>query len=176
CSQCHSNMRTHGELVITRNECLSCHHTQEGIECARCHGIQASVFEGTAGFAVESEPDVMYEAGLECLSCHTGTRQSVEKATARTCSECHDLDYEDLLVDWQTEITQLIDTVSGRLTTVQGLDLSEKDRALADRVASGLEKIRHDGSQGAHNLGLVEQTLSHYSAVLDSLLAPGVMP
>lgn len=166
CSRCHSNKRQHGELVITREECLSCHHTQEGLECARCHEVQAQVFEG----------DVMYEAGLECLSCHEGTKQRVEKATPRRCSECHDPDYEDLLVEWQAEISGLIDAVSGRLAAVDGQAFSEEARVRIERITSGLEQIRKDGSLGAHNMDLLERTLSAYSAILDSLSQTPVTP
>lgn len=176
CSRCHSNMRRHGELVITRSECLSCHHTQQRIECGRCHEIQAGVFEGTADFAVEKTPDVMYDAGLECLSCHEGTRQPVERASALRCSQCHDPDYEDLLLDWQAEITRLIETISSRMAAVQKRSLSERDRIRMEEIASGLQSIKKDGSLGAHNMGLIEETLNRYSTVLDTLIREGVDP
>ncbi|MCH7732423.1 MAG: cytochrome c3 family protein [Candidatus Marinimicrobia bacterium] len=166
CSKCHSNMRKHGELVISRKECLSCHHTQEELHCVKCHELQAQIFDGSVGFATEILPDVMYEEGVECFSCHEGIEEPIEKAKKEKCSECHDPEYEELFMEWQSETTVSIEKISNQLDYFETIKISQKNKLKIDKIMRGLHRIEKDGSKGVHNIVLTEKTLTEYQNIL----------
>ncbi|MFQ6673321.1 MAG: cytochrome c3 family protein, partial [Fidelibacterota bacterium] len=176
CSQCHSSMRRHGELVVTRNECLSCHHTQDMVTCEKCHTLQAQIFQGNVLFATRLSPDAMYEEGVECRSCHEGTVQPIEKATPAKCSECHDTEYEQLFGEWQTETEKSMAQISQRLRVMGEKDFTQAEKLKADSIRKTLEMIEKDRSKGVHNMALIRETLSQYRGVLDSLVTRRVSP
>lgn len=169
CSKCHSNMRQHGETVISRDECLACHHTQDEVNCDRCHSIQAQIYRGTVDFAPQVMPDIMYDEGVECSSCHEGTVRPIEKAEKQTCSECHDIDYEEYLVQWQEETSRSVEEISSQLAGLSYGALTTGDSLRTVQISSALQTIRKDKSKGVHNIQLVEQTLSEYRLFLDQI-------
>ena len=169
CSQCHSNMRSHGETVIQRSECLSCHHTQEELNCDRCHGLQAQIYNGSVDFAPEVMPDIMFEEGVECFSCHEGIIWPIEKASKERCTDCHDSEYEEILVEWQKETTASISQISRNLANLSYQSLGEGERLKVDEIKATLKLIENDKSQGVHNIQLTQQTLSEYSEFLQQL-------
>lgn len=170
CSKCHSNMRRHGELIVNRNACLSCHHTQEEVNCEQCHELQAQFYDGTVKLISEVIPDVMYEEDVECLSCHEGVVEPIEKATGEHCLNCHDSDYKDLFVEWEHDTDNSINNINDKLFSMNKENLSESDKNEVERIRYGIDIIGKDGSNGAHNIVLVEQILSEYNDILKELL------
>ncbi len=169
CSKCHSNIRRHGETVITKSECLQCHHSQTKVQCETCHTLQAQIYSGTVEFASEAMPDIMYEEGVECFSCHGGTERPVEKATKEKCENCHDSDYKELFLEWQEETVKSIQGISEKLLSLQDQILTDDDRLMIDRISSGLNKIEQDKSKGVHNIELISETLNEYSEFIESI-------
>lgn len=169
CSQCHSNMQKHGELIIMQDECLSCHHRQEEAECAKCHSLQAGIYDGTTEFAAEIMPDLMYEEGVECLSCHGGTDKPIQKVTEESCFDCHDSDYEGLLTEWQSTTEESLSEIADALKHVKVDNLTTSQQAKIERVRSGIIGIEKDGSQGVHNIALVERLLDEFSEIVEAL-------
>ena len=169
CSKCHSNMRSHGELVMTRRECLLCHHSQDELNCAKCHDLQAQIYDGSVDFAPEAMPDVMYEGEVECFACHEGTERPVDKATKERCTDCHDSDYEEILIEWQDETTESMKQISGELAVLSYQSLRDEEKLKVDMMKSTLKKIEADKSKGAHNIELIQQTLSDYKEFLQQL-------
>jgi len=169
CSQCHSNIRLHGELIVNRNACLSCHHTQEEVDCEQCHELQAQFYDGTVKLISEVIPDVMYEEDVECLSCHEGVVEPIEKATGEHCLNCHDSDYKDLFVEWEHDTDNSINNINDKLFSMNKENLSESDKNEVERIRYGIDLIGKDGSNGAHNIVLVEQILSEYNDILKEL-------
>ncbi|MEE9167302.1 MAG: cytochrome c3 family protein [Candidatus Neomarinimicrobiota bacterium] len=169
CSKCHSNMRQHGELVIRRDECLSCHHSQDEVSCEKCHNIQSKIYSGSVDFATEAMPDFMYEAGVECRGCHEGTQGQVERVGADKCADCHDSEYKELLIEWQEATARSMEEVSGKMSGLPFDRLSVDDRKKIERVRQALQKIEKDRSGGAHNIQLIEETLLAYKEFLGHL-------
>ena len=148
---------------------MQCHHSQTKVQCETCHTLQAQIYSGTVEFASEAMPDIMYEEGVECFSCHGGTERPVEKATKEKCENCHDSDYKELFLEWQEETVKSIQGISEKLLSLQDQILTDDDRLMIDRISSGLNKIEQDKSKGVHNIELISETLNEYSEFIESI-------
>ena len=87
---------------------LAGRHTERGVACASCHGIDApaagaavkqeaclachvsldQVAERTKARKLDPDPHYNHLVGLDCLECHRGHRPSVNM-----CASCHNLDF-----------------------------------------------------------------------------------
>ncbi len=166
CDKCHSNQKRHGELIITRQECLSCHHTPKENNCAKCHDAQAQIYSGTIGLTADESPDVMYDEDVECRDCHENNDQVITKADASVCVDCHDEGYKENFIEWQTEVVGLMDEIDFRLKSINVDSLDASDRARYEKVSSVLETVRKDGSRGIHNFELLSQGLKEYRDII----------
>lgn len=170
CSKCHSNYQQHGETIISKSECLQCHHTQESVACIDCHTLQAQVYEGAVDFASEPLPDVMALEEVECRACHGGSEATVRKAKGSDCAECHDESYGDQLVEWQSATQQSLDALSQILSSDTTGAWYEKNKVVLDKVRTGVEQIKADRSWGAHNNELIMETLQEYDEILKGIV------
>jgi nitrate/TMAO reductase-like tetraheme cytochrome c subunit len=100
CDNCHSNQRVHGELIISKAECTSCHHREEKIECSVCHGdgpaepieyksidFQHNVHTQTLGMICSDchqrgDGQIKLTPDLDCYNCHHPLEQ-------KECQDCH---------------------------------------------------------------------------------------
>ncbi|NOZ74767.1 MAG: hypothetical protein GXO90_05235 [FCB group bacterium] len=164
CTKCHSNRKSHGETIITRAECLNCHHTQEKVSCEYCHQTQAGFYQGTLDLTGEAEPDYMAQGDVDCLGCHSGEEDDpVIRPTGETCTNCHDDEYGEYLTEWQTE-------VAGNMKRLEQMIETNSKSLPADQLKSiqdGLESIRSDGSRGAHNNDEIRSALNQYIQQLE---------
>jgi len=164
CSKCHSNRENHGQTIITRAECLNCHHTQHKVSCEYCHSTQAGFYEGTIDLTGDATQDLMAEGDVDCLGCHEGEENDpVIRPTGETCVNCHEEGYDEYLSEWQDEvrgnletIEQLLKTRGGSLTTSQ-----------LNTIQNGVKTIREDGSMGAHNSEEIRSALDTYLQILE---------
>ena len=71
CAKCHSNATKHGELVVNKDNCNSCHHARVNSDedCAQCHNFQNLIFSGN--YMNKNQPDIMKEGGVGCIDCHS---------------------------------------------------------------------------------------------------------
>ncbi|MFQ6617901.1 MAG: cytochrome c3 family protein, partial [Fidelibacterota bacterium] len=111
CKRCHSNLNTHGELVVSREECLNCHHTREDRKCQFCHDVQYTTFAGKPSVMPEPIPDVMFEAGLDCDSCHLNEAGKVYRPRGDKCLSCHEEGYDLMQAEWQQSIKELLQEI-----------------------------------------------------------------
>jgi hypothetical protein len=95
CTTCHSAQR-HKERVISKDGCMTCHHTEEaqadfGVGCEDCHGFVTSLYEGEVQVAgLDIEADSMFDADVGCLDCHHVEAQSESlNNILNRCNECH---------------------------------------------------------------------------------------
>jgi hypothetical protein len=170
CSKCHSNYQQHGETIISKKECLQCHHTQESVACEDCHTLQAQVYQGTVDFATEPMPDVMALEEVECRSCHGGEDSAVRRARGSDCAVCHDEEYGDELAKWQRSTQQtlaLLNKVLSQDTT--GVWYTDNKEVL-EKVRRGIEEIEADRSLGAHNNELITETLQKYDEIIKGIV------
>lgn len=164
CSKCHSNREKHGETIITRAECLNCHHTQNKVSCEYCHKTQAGFYHGTLDLTGDAEPDYMDQGEVECLGCHNGEEsEPVVLPTGETCLNCHDDEYQDLFSEWQSEVETNINRLE-RLLQEKATSLPVEQLS---SIQNGVNKIIDDGSSGAHNSEEIRNALQFYIQQLE---------
>ncbi|MBI5360406.1 MAG: hypothetical protein HZA48_07465 [Planctomycetes bacterium] len=160
CTYCHaSNGDKHGQVKLSRESCIKCHHTQESVECKKCHDNQVKMFNGQGGFDVKDSPDVMSD--LNCSDCHSKMSEghTVEKTKA-SCGDCHDPKYAEYVDDWQKKTVVIIEETSKLLNECKeqfqkasGLPAEKTNEiiALLVKAEANLQLVLHDRSDGAHN-------------------------
>jgi len=167
CAKCHSNIHEHGETIITKSECLTCHHTQESVSCEKCHSLQSSFYSGNISFIPESSEDIMYTEGVECGDCHTGEDSQVKKATPEACFSCHDEEYGEILMSWKSETAQRLQLLDGKILQVKKQNLTEKNQEIVLNMELNLDLIKEDKSLGVHNFELINEILKNYENLLN---------
>jgi len=169
CLTCHSHKISHGNTVASRDMCLSCHHSQQETHCLKCHQVQTHFYDGTIEIANEILPDYMYEADIECTECHENDDGIISKIEAQNCSKCHEDEYNNMFVEWQTEVNGKINNINAGLDSIMYYELDRGDRQKIDSIKYGIEKIEEDKSTGAHNYILISQLLNQYQSELKSI-------
>lgn len=159
CSKCHSNKRTHGETIVKRSDCLSCHHTQKIVPCETCHDVQASIFSGTIDFGFEAEPDIMSDEGVVCSDCHFDENEHVRKADGESCINCHDDEYPETLASWQKDTRASVSKIESILAGIDDNNFAGKSPEEIHQMREIIQKIKSDRSWGAHNIDLVTEVL-----------------
>lgn len=170
CLTCHSNQNTHGETILSRNACLSCHHSQEETDCVKCHKIQTHIYDGTIEISEVISPDIMFESDVECKDCHEDDNQIISKEYARNCSNCHEDEYDDLVEEWQEQTQSKISAIKNSLSNFDYNDIDEVNRQKIDFVLYGIEKIENDKSMGVHNIDLITDLLNQYQNIIGKIL------
>jgi len=169
CLSCHSHENSHGETNITRDQCLSCHHEETSEDCIICHQVQTHFYDGTIEIYDSILSDYMYEGDVECNDCHRNEENIITKEYGKNCSNCHDIEYDDLVEEWQDEIIGLIESIENELNEIVYYDLAKSDRQKIDSIKYGLDKIETDGSYGVHNYELISDLLQQYLSAINNL-------
>jgi nitrate/TMAO reductase-like tetraheme cytochrome c subunit len=169
CLSCHSHKNTHGETIMTRDACLSCHHSQEETSCVKCHQVQTHFYDGTIEISAAILPDVMFESDVECKDCHENDNQTISKGYARNCSNCHEKEYDDLLEEWQVQTKFKLSAINTSLSSFIYYDLDKASRKKIDSIRYGIEKIENDKSLGIHNIELITDLLDKYLNMINEL-------
>lgn len=173
CSRCHSNQRRHGELVVQREDCLSCHHSQAERDCSYCHDVQQSFLRGGTEFLPLEEPDMMFAADIGCRECHELPDRTIAKPVPQRCADCHENEYADLQREWLDEFAALRASVDERLTQAAELPATTERATVLATVRQHLQHIQADGSRGSHNHMEQMRILEGDLAVLERLLTEG---
>lgn len=171
CFNCHSNATEHGQLIATEDKCSNCHHIQKSeLSCNHCHETQSRVFSGEAAWLENPLPDIMWDAGLECSSCHYDEDTGVQHPTGETCNMCHGDGYGEILTMWQEDIQGQVQSIEQDLQQIESGETTELIRGELLIMQEGIMKIKHDGSSGAHNYSAILETLEHYQAMIQRIL------
>jgi len=88
CETCHSNQREHGELIISKGDCLSCHHSEGEANCKKCHQDGPSRNIAYRGLEFAHHPHTV-SLGLDCVDCHRVDRRSFSFDPRTDCFTCH---------------------------------------------------------------------------------------
>lgn len=169
CAVCHSNVRKHGEFIATKQSCASCHHKEPQRDCAQCHRLQNTFYNGGSLGELEIAKDIMAEAGAECTDCHLNDRNQVFRSNRSQCLECHEEDYADMFDEWQSSTQDLIRSLAAAVNAKRKENLSRADRSQLDEIQRVLNNIRTDGSSGVHNAMFFDEVLSDLIKDVDSL-------
>jgi hypothetical protein len=91
CTKCHS-MEAHRERVITKTECMQCHHQEAEISCAHCHFEQEAFYKGEMPeLKLHGLPDAMFKGGVGCKDCHNlADNRAPRNQVKEQCVACHD--------------------------------------------------------------------------------------
>ena len=160
CTRCHSPEK-HKMRVITRSECMACHHEAEDIDCAHCHPAQNALYTGeAAAWGATGDADVMAQGEVACGGCHDLSEPMSIAGVQETCVACHEAGYDEMLGEWLNEVQEalgraslLAEDVKRRMQTArqQGQDTAGAEELL--RQAEPLLELVEKG-KGAHNYAL----------------------
>jgi hypothetical protein len=181
CSACHSPEK-HKMRIVTKTECMACHHDAQDIECSECHRAQAKLYSGDVDVkGVDPAPDYMKEGDVDCTECHdlkSGQPQNVVTVKEK-CSGCHDDDasYAEMALTWKKEILDLENRIAVDLEEATGL--VQRMRRLGRDTAKFetlLESARKSYAlvskgRGIHNYELSTEMLEKALADLNVILA-----
>ena len=177
CTACHSPEK-HKMQIVTRSECMSCHHEAQDIDCSHCHLPQQALYSGKVadwGWD-EGYPDVMAEDGVTCDECHDLSAPLSITELQQGCVDCHEAGYDEMLRQWMGETQKNL----GR-ATVLAADV-ERSIALARRrrteVANATELFERakslmqlvDRGKAVHNRELSLELLQEAEAQLRQAL------
>lgn len=168
CAKCHSNAREHGELIINKDNCNSCHHSRANSdeECAKCHNFQNLVYSGN--YENKSQPDYMKEGGVGCIDCHSNAVQ-IMKPDNKICLKCHDNSYEEMATEWKAEIKKLISDADNEVRRVKTLSLDNEQKELAENTAKIIKDLSSYPSIYVHNYDLISSLLNEKIKKLNKL-------
>ncbi|NNG45689.1 MAG: hypothetical protein HKM86_01055, partial [Deltaproteobacteria bacterium] len=177
CTTCHSPDK-HKMRIVTKTECMACHHESRDIDCGQCHKAQKSLYDGKVKPAgVSPQPDVMAQEDVGCTDCHELTEGTQTVLTVKgKCVECHDAEYGKMLLDWKEEITAKENAIAVGLEEAR--EYLERSRKIGKNVdeerklLKGAEtnyRIVTDG-RGTHNYELSRELLESAQGSLDRIL------
>jgi hypothetical protein len=167
CTICHSPDK-HKMRIISRDECMNCHHVQQDIECRNCHAEQDIVFRGVAeGYGLDEDiPGSMGEA-IECEDCHDLHVAGPLLATMREkCVECHEPGYDVMLIDWEQLSQKSLDDFAITLEQArEGLDRARRTGRDLEELEASFEKAKHifetiEAGNPVHNIEYAEAALA----------------
>ena len=138
--------------IETRENCLPCHQTQ------------FSDYSGTAPGAGIS--DVMFDSGVDCRGCHLDQSGQITRPGPKTCLNCHEEGYDEMLSEWQFNTTAMIQEIESLLARLETAGPGQPDKKILSTARTALDLFTRDGSKGAHNNLLAEEYLGE---VLDNL-------
>ncbi len=163
CETCHSNVRRHGELVIAKEDCSSCHHRKTAnADCQKCHSLEAEIYSGT--YAGLSQPNVM-QASVGCTDCHLADRQVVKPAKS-VCLNCHDKGYDEKMASWQQDIRKQTDQIKQLTLSLKSVNLTPENRQTWEKTKMLVEGVTRGSASGVHNYDLVRNILARAEKAL----------
>jgi hypothetical protein len=178
CAKCHSPEK-HKMRIVTKSECMKCHHESKDIDCAHCHKAQQALYEGKVkAYGVTPAPDVMAAGKTKCIECHDLKKGTQTVLTVKAkCEGCHDAKYGRMLLDWKQEITKQENAIAVALeeakeyvarTKKAGRDVS-KEETLVRQADANYQAV--SAGRGVHNHKLSKEMLRAAQADLDKVLA-----
>ncbi len=170
CSNCHSNIRKHGEFIATKQGCAACHHRNLNKNCTTCHRLQSLFYKGGNKNGFDIPEDMMSEAGVECTDCHLEEQTRIIRSSKTKCVDCHEGDYADLYSKWQNTTKENMTALAKLLNETQKLNLSSQEKTEISQTRRLLQNIKLDASSGVHNSTFIEESLSTFKKKLESLL------
>jgi hypothetical protein len=178
CAKCHSPEK-HKMRIVTKSECMKCHHENKDIDCGHCHKAQQALYEGKVkAYGAIAAPDVMAAGKTKCIECHDLKKGTQTVLTVKAkCEGCHDAKYGKMLLDWKQEITKQENAIAVALeeakeyvalTKKAGRDDS-KEETLVRQADANYQAV--SAGRGVHNHKLSREMLRAAQADLDKVLA-----
>lgn len=177
CTVCHSPDK-HGLRVITKSECMNCHHGQQDLACSTCHVEQQELYTGKIKeLHVQGDADVMAQAEVGCDGCHDVSQTGeVLTLVAEACVNCHEEGYDEMVREWHNdlqdemaEVTALVTKANEKIRSGEISGKAAVELRKRIRKAQGLLRFL-DKAKPAHNRALSEDLLSKAKESLQQFL------
>ena len=168
CNKCHSNAKKHGELIVKKENCNSCHHSQVNTDddCAKCHSFQTQIYNGA--YYNKSQPDIMKQGGVKCIDCHSDAVRII-KPGSEICLKCHDNSYQEMAKEWKSDIRKQIDELYARMKDIDVSKLNNEQKAIIDETRKIVNTINSYPSIYSHNYDLLSSLLSERKKLLKQM-------
>ncbi len=168
CSNCHSNKRKHGELILSAESCNNCHHNKRE-DCQTCHPVQESFRKGSKVLDYAAIAPLMPDLG--CRDCHTAIKFNQTAQIVRiVCTNCHEKDYIDMLDAKQKEIKdELIKINDFVLQERKKENLTSDQKKGIDYIQERLDLLERDKSFGGHNQNLDDKMIQDINGKMKEL-------
>ena len=166
CTTCHSPEK-HKMRIISRDECMNCHHQEQDIECRNCHASQDAVYRGVAkGYGLSEDiPGLMSEA-VECADCHDlGVAGPLLATMREMCVECHEEGYDAMLIEWEQDSQKSLDDFALMLERArEGLDRAGRNGQDTKELEESIELAEHifetvETGNAVHNVEYADAVL-----------------
>lgn len=194
CYSCHfdqERLSKIGETALLHNvhiaqhkiECIQCHlriqhkvqrlTADSEVECGTCHSSthneQLFLFAGEDLNGVKGIPNPMFEAGLNCASCHMFHENLIGEADVKTakpmsCEVCHGEGYANLLRLWEetadkkiVELNRIINRAEKEIQKVKA-DKSHEVLANFERAKYGMHVV--EAGKAIHNMTYSDAIIS----------------
>jgi len=177
CAVCHSPDK-HKMRVVTRSECMTCHHQARDIDCGHCHRAQKALYEGKVKvYGVAAAPDVMAKNDTKCTDCHDLKKGAQTVLTVKAkCEGCHDAKYGRMLLAWKEEITKKESALA--VAIEEAKEYLARRRKLGRNVEGEEALVRQaeanylavSNGRGTHNYALSRALLAAAQAQVDRIL------
>lgn len=177
CTTCHSPDK-HKMRIISRDECMNCHHEQQDIECRNCHAEQDAVYRGIAeGYGLpEDIPGLMSEA-IECADCHDlDVTGPLLPTMLEMCVECHEAGYDVMLIEWEQLAQKSLDDFAILLEQArQSLEQARRARGASDELKTAFERAKHafetiEAGNAVHNTEYADAVLDAAAKELQTII------
>ena len=155
---------------IKNARCFDCHrpiqhsraeknHPMPG-DCGACHSephrYQRLLSAGLERDGISAIPDPMFKARTKCLGCHLEKEinhrgQTIMRASARACVQCHSKDYEQMFGLWKSELAR-------EIKKAQKLESEALEALAKHKTKVSEEKLKEAGQMlksGREDLGIV---------------------
>jgi nitrate/TMAO reductase-like tetraheme cytochrome c subunit len=164
CKTCHSNVSQHGELVVTKQQCNTCHHDEDRVKdldnCQSCHETQQAIYSGS--YMGMDFPDMMFEEDILCEDCHGGGDE-IARPDPSICTDCHDDEYADMPAEWKAEVTA---GASALRSVMENVPPAERGGTYL-RASQLLDDLERGGGNGAHNFEMLVEMLEDFKEALE---------
>ena len=176
CSKCHSPEK-HKMRIVTKSECMKCHHESKDIDCAHCHRAQQALYEGKVRvFGVSPQADSMAQAGTKCVECHELKKGTQTVLTVKAkCEECHSAKYGKMLLDWKQDITKRENAIAVALEEAK--EYVARSKKMGNKVDAEETLLRQaeanylavTNGRGTHNYRLSVELLKSAQASVEKI-------
>jgi hypothetical protein len=165
CGTCHSNAVRHGQVVLTMQNCNSCHHkaTPPEVTCESCHEEAASIYAGT--YLDMDTPDYMFAEDVECVDCHIPDSKVI-RPTVASCLDCHDEGYDSDAEEWKVEVDELTQSIRSQMAAIPR---SGRDAAAYVKARKVLADFEKGAAGGLHNYELTSELLLEVKGELEAI-------
>jgi len=159
CAKCHSNAQKHGELIVSKSNCNSCHHSEGKTNdvCAKCHALQSQVFSGN--YLNKNQPDYMKGGGVNCIDCHADGDKII-KPDSKICLKCHDDSYRQMEGDWKNDVNKLLKDADASIKDVKDVNLTDEQQAVVNETKKIINDVNAKPSIYVHNYDLLSSALT----------------